>query len=71
MMEEQFKIIKIDKNSNDKKTINKLITTLIGIKNLFKRKKNININKKERNPGIELLRLLAMYAIIVHHVLLC
>ena len=38
-----------------------------------KSKRNINtpikIIKKERNPGIELLRILAMYAIIVHHII--
>ena len=43
----------------------------ITIKN--KTKKNINTSikttKKERNPGIELLRVLAMYAIVVHHII--
>ena len=46
-MEEQFKIIKINNNSNGKKTNNKLITTLIGIKNLFKRKKILILIKKK------------------------
>ena len=45
--------------------------------NIFNKKRglllignNNKINKREKNPGIELLRLLGMYAIIVHHVLL-
>ena len=29
---------------------------------------HVDTNKRERNPGIELLRLLGMYAIIVSHV---
>lgn len=68
MKEEGSKLI-IEDNQN------KLNTTNNNEKKnhpLRKRKKIINKiqSKKERNPGIELLRLLAMYAIIIHHVLL-
>ena len=39
-------------------------------KGLILIRNNNKINKREKNPGIELLRLIGMYAIVVHHVLL-
>ena len=33
-------------------------------------KAKTNMPTKKRNPGIEMLRIIGMYAIIVHHVLL-
>ena len=55
---------RIINDNQDKKS--KIIKYLINIRNY----NNKDTNKKQRNPGIELLRLLGMYAIIVHHVLL-
>ena len=36
---------------------------------IIKKLIHVDTNKRERNPGIELLRLLGMFAIIVSHVL--
>lgn len=49
------------KLKSDKKSIKLLIKDKIN---------ETNVKNKEKNPGIELLRIIGMYAIIVHHVLL-
>jgi surface polysaccharide O-acyltransferase-like enzyme len=54
---------RIINNNQDKKS--KIKKFFICIRNY----NNKDTNKKQRNPGIELLRLLGMYAIIVQHVL--
>ena len=60
------------KEKNFKKS--KIIKSKKQIRLKKKSKKNIitsiKITKKERNPGIELLRILAMYAIVIHHIIL-
>ena len=42
-----------------------------GLNKKSKRNKNAKVKmiKKERNPGIDLLRILGMYAIVVHHII--
>ena len=54
---------RIINDNQDKKS--KIKKYLIYIRNF----NNKDTNKKQRNPGIELLRLLGMYAIIIQHVL--
>ena len=68
------------KNNSEKKVFSKKKKRIILKKIFFKRNNDINIidkNKanigpkkiKERNPGIDFVRILGMYAIIIHHLI--
>ena len=68
------------KNNSEKKVFSKKKKRKILKKSFFKRNNHINIidkNRtkiepkkiKERNPGIDFVRILGMYAIIVHHLI--
>jgi len=56
-----------DENKNTKSKKKKIIENFKFIRKINTNKETIE--KKERNPGIDFLRILGMYAIVVHHVI--